>query len=65
MLTKIMSALLFVGGIFSFFLGKRSGINKRNKIKIKTYEEANITRKEVKAIPDDGLNDQLDSLLKN
>lgn len=65
MLTKIIAALGFVGGIFLFFLGKQSEKNKQTKRKVKTYDEANKTRKEVKNISDDKLDDELDSLLND
>lgn len=64
---KIFSVLAGIGAIFFFGSnsGRRKEQNKQNKRKIETYDEANKTRKEVKNIPIDKLDDELDSLLND
>jgi len=63
MINKIIAALGFIGGIFLFFLGKQNEKNKQTKRKVETYDESNKTRREVKNIPSDKLDSELDSLL--
>lgn len=67
MIERIITIGTFLVGLCFYFFkkGETKQKNKQNAITLGTYEEANKTRKEVKNIPSDKLDSELDVLLND